>query len=105
MLFVELNVPHWLKRGGPSMRLTAILFGALCCGLVAAAPQAEAKPGGCLKYGAAGAVAGHYVNHHWVRGAVLGCVAGIARRHQYNKEQEQLKQQQQPKEQPKPTPQ
>jgi hypothetical protein len=36
---------------------------------------------------------------------VLGCVAGIARRHQYNKEQEQLKQQQQPKEQPKPTPQ
>ncbi|MGO9007873.1 MAG: hypothetical protein ACLQIQ_16055 [Beijerinckiaceae bacterium] len=93
------------------MRLTAILFAALFCGTIALAPQAEAgKPGGCIKYGVAGAVAGHYAQHHAVRGAVLGCVAGIARRHQYNKQQEllkqqQLKEQQQPKELPKPTPQ
>jgi hypothetical protein len=76
------------------MRLTAILFGAVCFGVVAAAPQVEAKPGGCIKYGAAGAVAGHYAGHHAVRGAVLGCIAGVARRHQYNKQQQQLKEQQ-----------
>jgi hypothetical protein len=59
--------------------------------LVALAPQAEAKPGGCLKYGVAGAVAGHYAGHHAVKGAVLGCIAGIARRKAYLQEQERLK--------------
>ena len=77
------------------MKPVVALIGALCCGLVALAPQAEAKPGGCLKYGAAGAVAGHYAGHHAVKGAVLGCVAGMARRHQYNKEQRELRHQQQ----------
>jgi len=76
------------------MRPVALLFAALCCGLLVLPPQTEAKPGGCLKYGAAGAVAGHYAGHHGVKGAVLGCAAGIARRHQYNRQQQQLRAQQ-----------
>ena len=92
------------------------LSAALCSGLIAFTPTAEAKPGGCLKYGAAGAVAGHYAGRHAVKGAVLGCIAGIARRRAYNKEQERLKAQQiqqrqqpqqqiaaPPQDQPKPT--
>ena len=61
------------------------------CGSVAAAalplsaPIAEAAPGGCLKYGAAGAVAGHMV-HHGVRGFMAGCAAGMYRRHLYKKQ-------------------
>ena len=58
----------------------------LLCALVTGLPQAEAKPGGCLKYGAAGAVAGHIAGHHAVKGAVVGCVAGMVRRHEYNKQ-------------------
>nr|WP_306296296.1 hypothetical protein [Acidomonas methanolica] len=45
---------------------------------------ARAEPGGCLKYGAAGAVAGHMV-HHGVLGAAGGCVTGMWRRHEYRK--------------------
>jgi hypothetical protein len=41
---------------------------------------AEAEPGGCIKYGAAGAVAGHMAGHG-VMGAVGGCVAGMYARH------------------------
>lgn len=51
-----------------------------------AAPVVQAKPGGCLKYGAAGALAGHAV-HHGVRGFLAGCAAGAYRRHLYNKQQ------------------
>ncbi len=46
---------------------------------------AQAEPGGCLKYGAAGAVAGHLA-HHGVLGAVGGCVTGMYVRHRYRKE-------------------
>lgn len=49
---------------------------------------AKAEPGGCLKYGAAGAVGGHLVNHG-VLGAVGGCVTGMYRRHEYRKEAKQ----------------
>jgi hypothetical protein len=56
------------------------------CALIAGVSAAEAKPGGCLKYGAAGAVAGHVAGHHAVKGAVVGCLAGMWRRHEYNKE-------------------
>ena len=52
--------------------------------------SAEARPGGCLKYGAAGAVAGHMV-HHGIRGAMAGCAAGMYRRHMYNKQMRQEK--------------
>ena len=58
--------------------------GSLVVGLTAA-PIAQAAPGGCLKYGAAGAAAGHMV-HHGVRGFMAGCAAGMYRRHLYNKQ-------------------
>ncbi len=65
---------------------------ALCGGLAAGLTtmsEASAAPGGCLKYGAAGAVAGHMV-HHGIRGALAGCAAGAYRRHLYNKQQRQM---------------
>ena len=68
------------------MRTTKRALGLLCAAALLGLPQAEAKPGGCLKYGAAGAVAGHYAGHHAMKGAILGCLAGMARRHEYNKE-------------------
>lgn len=84
------------------MRAAAIVFCFLCAA-IAGASQAEAKPGGCLKYGAAGAVAGHYAGHHAVKGAVAGCMAGIVRRHAYEKEmQEQKQKQMQQQDQPPP---
>ncbi len=49
---------------------------------------AHAEPGGCLKYGAVGAVGGH-VAHHGVLGAVGGCAAGMYVRHKYRKEARQ----------------
>ena len=39
---------------------------------------AQAEPGGCLKYGAVGAVGGHVAHHHAVLGAIAGC--GVGRR-------------------------
>nr|WP_236646623.1 hypothetical protein [Aristophania vespae] len=49
------------------------------------ATPAIAEPGGCLKYGAAGAVGGHLANHHGVIGAVGGCAVGMYQRHKYRK--------------------
>lgn len=66
--------------------LSLALCGSLAAGLTISVPAADAKPGGCLKYGAAGAVAGHVV-HHGVRGFMAGCAAGMYRRHLYNKQQ------------------
>lgn len=65
-----------------SLRLAAIL---LASGI--GIGSANAKPGGCLKYGAAGAVAGHVAHHHAVLGATGGCAVGMYRRHKYNKQQ------------------
>ena len=66
---------------------TLAAVGSLAAGLMlTTAPVAQAKPGGCLKYGAAGAAAGHMV-HHGVRGFMAGCAAGMYRRHLYNKQQ------------------
>lgn len=69
--------------------LSLALCGSLAAGAMMSAP-AQAAPGGCLKYGAAGAVAGHVAGHHAVRGAMLGCAAGMYQRHRYNKEQRAL---------------
>ncbi|WP_240046496.1 hypothetical protein [Paracraurococcus ruber] len=45
-----------------------------------------AKEGGCLKYGAAGAVAGHMVGSgHGVAGAAAGCALGVHERHKAEK--------------------
>ncbi len=47
---------------------------------------ALAEPGGCLKYGAVGAVGGHLA-HHGVLGAAGGCAVGAYKRHSYRKQQ------------------
>ncbi len=64
-----------------SFMLLAVVGG---LALPSSAP-AQAAPGGCLKYGLAGAAAGHVV-HHGVRGFAAGCAAGMYRRHLYNKQ-------------------
>ncbi|MGD0633444.1 MAG: hypothetical protein ABSA13_04085 [Beijerinckiaceae bacterium] len=72
-------------------RLLALaLCGGLSASMTLSVPAAQAAPGGCLKYGAAGAVAGHYAGHHAVKGAVVGCAVGMWKRHQYKKEQREL---------------
>ena len=70
------------------MRTAKFALGLLCAATLLGAPQVEAKPGGCLKYGIAGAVAGHYAGHHAMKGAIAGCIAGMARRKAYNNEME-----------------
>lgn len=61
-----------------------------------AAGPATAEPGGCLKYGAAGAVGGHLANHHGVLGAAGGCATGMYVRHKHRQEmREQQRMQQQ----------
>ena len=52
------------------------LFGALALVAASGISAARAEPGGCLKYGAVGAVGGHLM-HHGVLGAAGGCAAGI----------------------------
>ena len=70
--------------------LSLALCGSMALGLAMSAPVAEAAPGGCLKYGAAGAVAGHAM-HHGVKGFMAGCAAGMYRRHLYNKQMREQK--------------
>lgn len=53
---------------------------------LATTPAQAAEPGGCLRYGAVGAVGGHLA-HHGVLGALGGCAAGAYRRHEYRKQQ------------------
>src|ERR671910_414677 len=78
------------------MKILAVGFAALT--LFAAVPQgAQAEPGGCLKYGAGGAVAGHFAGGHRWKGAAAGCALGILRRKQWERQQaarqEQLRRQ------------
>lgn len=58
---------------------------AVSLGVALPIAPASAEPGGCLKYGAAGAVGGHFAHHHGVLGAAGGCVAGMYVRHRYRK--------------------
>ncbi len=62
-----------------------ILLSFAVLGMMTLGTAAVAKPGGCLKYGAGGAAAGHMV-HHGVRGFLAGCAVGMYRRHEYNKQ-------------------
>ncbi len=59
---------------------------AVSLGTVLPVAPASAEPGGCLKYGAAGAVGGHLA-HHGVLGAAGGCATGMYMRHRYRKQQ------------------
>ncbi len=67
---------------------TAVILGAafLAVGLAAEPAAAQGQPGGCLKYGLGGAVAGHFAGGHRLKGALAGCVLGMARRRQYERE-------------------
>lgn len=67
-----------------SFRLAHLAFAAALVGI--GIPVAgHAEPGGCLKYGAVGAVGGHLA-HHGVLGAAGGCAAGMWKRHEYRKD-------------------
>jgi hypothetical protein len=67
-------------------KLTLAIVTALTAGSLA--PSHASEPGGCLKYGAVGAVGGH-VAHHGVLGAAGGCATGMYVRHKYRKEAKQ----------------
>ena len=75
-------------------RILMIVTSALALG--AAAP-AEAKPGGCLKYGVGGAVAGKLAGGHTWKGAAAGCALGYIRRRQYNREEAERRRVDQPR--------
>jgi hypothetical protein len=78
--------------------LFSALIVVLGLGLGTALP-AEAKTGGCVKDGAVGAVAGHFVGSgHAAAGAAAGCAVGVHRRHAAEKRD--VQQQQQPAAQP-----
>lgn len=70
-----------------SRTLRMVLAAALASSVGAGAAVAE--PGGCLKYGAVGAVGGHLM-HHGVAGAVGGCAVGMYKRHEYRKHQAEM---------------
>jgi hypothetical protein len=65
------------------MRKIALVLAAILA-LTAAPSSAEARPGGCLKYGLGGAVAGHVAGGHRWKGAALGCLLGIYQRRQHD---------------------
>jgi hypothetical protein len=64
------------------MRKMALVAAALLT-LAAAPSSVEARPGGCLKYGLGGAVAGHVAGGHRWKGAALGCLVGIYQRRRH----------------------
>src|SRR3954468_6218918 len=67
----------------PTRFLAAVILStALSCG----SAQAQSRPGGCLKYGLGGAIAGHFAGGERLRGAIAGCALGMYRRRQYERE-------------------
>jgi len=70
-------------KGDIWMRRIALVLAAMLA-LTAAPSSAEARPGGCLKYGLGGAVAGHVAGGHRWKGAALGCLLGIYQRRRHD---------------------
>ncbi len=67
------------------MKKVLIVAGALFT--LGAAPQAAtAAPGGCIKYGIGGAIAGKLAGGHTWKGAAAGCLVGYLRRKQARNE-------------------
>jgi hypothetical protein len=67
-----------------------IFVGMIALLTLGAVPEAaQAQPGGCLKYGAGGAVAGHFAGGHRWKGAAAGCALGYFRRKQWERQQVQ----------------
>jgi hypothetical protein len=60
------------------------LIGAAMLALAATSSSVEARPGGCLKYGLGGAVAGHFAGGHRRKGAAVGCLVGIYQRRRHD---------------------
>ena len=53
---------------------SSVLAAVVMAAMAVAAPAANAK--GCLKGAAAGAVGGHFLHHHGLLGAGIGCAIG-----------------------------
>jgi hypothetical protein len=63
---------------------TAALASLAVLALGTALPEAaHAEPGGCLKYGLGGAIAGHFAGGHRWKGAAAGCALGYYQRRRY----------------------
>jgi len=52
---------------------------------IAPAGQADARPGGCVKGAIVGGIVGHFAGHGGI-GAAAGCVYGIHRRNDYDRQ-------------------
>src|SRR3712207_578790 len=63
--------------------LAAVMFS---FGVATDSAEAQSRPGGCLKYGLGGAIAGHFAGGHRIKGALAGCALGIYQRRQYDRE-------------------
>ena len=57
----------------------------LTLGVAAGLAEAQSRPGGCLKYGVGGAVAGHFAGGHRIKGALAGCALGMYQRRKYER--------------------
>jgi hypothetical protein len=57
----------------------------LSFGVAAGSAEAQSRPGGCLKYGVGGAVAGHFAGGNRIKGALAGCALGIYQRKKYER--------------------
>jgi hypothetical protein len=68
------------------MRRALVGAAMVALGSLAVIPSAEARPGGCLKYGAAGALAGKLAGGHTWKGAAAGCALGYWRRSRTERE-------------------
>ena len=69
------------------MRKTGLFAaGIIALGLSSGSAEAQRRPGGCLKYGLGGAIAGHFAGGHRLKGALAGCAIGTLRRRQYERE-------------------
>ena len=69
------------------MRRVAVVAAAILTITVSTSSvEAQSRPGGCLKYGLGGAVAGHFAGGHRLKGALAGCAIGVLRRRQYERE-------------------
>ena len=70
--------------------MKSILTVAAAALLAVTAMSAPVQAAGCLKGAAAGGVAGHFLGHHGLIGAGVGCLIG---RHNANKQARQEQQQ------------
>ena len=58
----------------------------LSLGVLAGPAEAQSRPGGCIKYGLGGAIAGHFAGGHRLKGALAGCALGIYQRNKLRRE-------------------